>query len=168
MWDATTGEFLFTMAGHADPIPDIAFSPDGTKVATARQDATGRIWDATTGVELLTLSGHSAEIQSIAFSPDGKWLATGSGDNTARVWDAATGVLIHTLPGSLGGVTGVAFSPVTEDALLAVASPDGVVRVFLLRMEDLLDLARSRVTRPLREPECQLFLHMEQCPASDP
>lgn len=167
MWDATTGEFLFTMAGHADPIPDIAFSPDGTKVATASQDATGKIWDATTGVELLTLSGHGAEIQSVAFSPDGKWLATGSGDNTARVWDAATGELIQTLPGSLGGVTGVAFSPVAEDALLGVASSDGVVRVFLLRTEDLLALARSRVTRTLRQPECQQFLHMEQCPASD-
>jgi hypothetical protein len=49
---------------------------------------------------------------------------------------------------------------------LAVASNDGVVRVFLTRIDDLLAMARSRVTRSLAEPECQEFLHLERCPPS--
>ncbi len=167
IWDLNTGNVLLTLAGHSNPIPDIAFSPDGTRVATGSQDATAKLWDAVTGVELHTLAGHSSEIQSVAFSPDGRWLATGSGDNTAKIWDVSTGQELHTLFGSLGGVTGVAFNPMDDRPLLAVASTDGVVRVYLVDNEELLELAESRVTRSLTLAECQRFLHLQQCPASD-
>jgi len=166
IWDVKTGALLFTLAGHTEPIPDIAFSPDGSRLATGSGDGTAKIWDATTGAQLLTLTGHSSEIQSVAFSPDGRLIATGSGDNTAKVWDVATGAELHTLPGSQGGVTGVAFSPQDGGAHLAVASTDGIVRVFLLREDDLLALARTRLTRTLTLAECQKFLHVAQCPAS--
>jgi WD40 repeat protein len=166
IWDTKTGNLLFTLAGHSDPLPDIAYSPDGTKVATASQDGAAIVWDANTGSNLLTLTGHGSEIQSVAFSPDGKYIATGSGDNTAKLWDAESGKEILTLPGSLGGVSGVAFSPL-DGAQLAVASVDGVVRIYLLQVNDLLSLAQSRVTRSLTTTECQKFLHVEQCP-SDP
>jgi len=165
IWDIKTGESLFTLAGHSDPLPDIAYSPDGKKVATGSQDGTAIIWDAANGSKLLTLTGHGSEIQSVVFSPDGKLIATGSGDNTAKLWDAETGEEILTLPGSVGGVTGVAFSPSDGGAHLAVASVDGVVRIFILQIEDLLALAQSRVTRPLTTAECKKYLHVEQCPS---
>jgi WD40 repeat protein len=81
------------------------------------------------------------------------------------VWDVATGDEVLTLPGSSGGVYGVAFSPLDGGAHLVVASNDGIVRVFLLPIEDLLTLARSRVTRSLTTAECQKYLHVEECSA---
>jgi WD40 repeat protein len=160
-----TGELVFTLTGHSSGVIDIVYSPDGKKIATASADTTAKIWATTTGAELLTLTGHTAELRSVAFSPDGKFLATGSGDNTAKIWDAATGQEILTLPGSEGAVSGVAFRPMHGGAHLAVASNDGIVRVFLLKIDELLALAQTRVTRSLTTAECKKYLHIEQCPS---
>jgi WD40 repeat protein len=116
-----TGQ-LCHQAGFQNPSPDVAFSPDGTRIAAASHDQTARIWDAETGKELLTLSGHTSGVLVVAFSPDGQRLVTGSSDGTAKVWDALTGQLLETLPGGLGEVWGVAFSPDDGGAHLIVAS----------------------------------------------
>ncbi len=163
IWDAKNGSLLFTLAGYEAAIPDITFSRDGTLLATGSQDKTARIWDTATGKELRVLIGHSSEIQSVAFSPDGTMLATGSGDNTAILWDLATGKELHSLFGSAGGVMGVTFHP--DGSKLALSSGDGVIRVYTLKIIDLVALAQSRVTRSLTAAECQKYLHSSSCPA---
>jgi WD40 repeat protein/transcriptional regulator with XRE-family HTH domain len=164
IWNVGTGELLYTLSGHTAGIPDIAFSLDGGKIATGSSDGTAIIWDSVTAVPILTLIGHSAGIQSVAFNADGTMLATGSEDNTAKVWDVATGSEILSLPGSSGGVKGVAFDPTTGNGQLVVSSGDGIVRVFLFEIDDLLTLAQSRATRPLTTEECKKYLHTNQCP----
>ena len=77
----------------------MAFSPDGTRLASAGDDGTVRVWDAATGQEALTLKGHTAEVSSVAFSPDGTRLASAGDDSTVKVWDAATGQEALTLKG---------------------------------------------------------------------
>jgi WD40 repeat protein len=163
--DAKTGEVLFTLSGHTGGLPDIAYSPDSTKLATGSGDGTAIIWDAATGSILFTLRGHFSGIQSVSFNSNGTMLVTGSEDNTAKVWDVATSEEILTLPGSGGGVRGVAFSLSDDGASVAVASADGVVRLFLLRIDDLLALSQSRVTRSLTIEECRRYLHVEECPS---
>ena len=86
--DAVTDRVLTTLRGHTDAIYCIAFSPDGTRIATASHDQTIKIWDAADGREVLTLRGHTHVVQCVAFSPDGHLLASGGIDTTARVWDA--------------------------------------------------------------------------------
>jgi len=49
----------------------VAFSPDGTLLASGSEASTIKLWDVTTGVELRTLGGHAAAVTSVAFSPDG-------------------------------------------------------------------------------------------------
>jgi len=80
----------------------------------------------------------------------------------ARVgWDANTGKELLTL-NTPDELTSAAFSP--DGSQLAVAGYDGTNRIYLLRIEDLLALAKRRVTRSLTTEECQQYLRVEQCP----
>jgi len=64
----------------------VAFSPDGTRLATASEDKTARLWDAATGEQLAVLERHGGSVMHVAFSPEGTQLATASEDTTARLW----------------------------------------------------------------------------------
>ncbi len=88
-----------------------------------------------------------------AFSSDGTRLATASFDGTAKVWNVTTGQELLTLTGHQGGVTGVVFSP--DGTRLVTTSQDGTARVYVLPIEELMALARSRVTRSLTVEECR-------------
>src|SRR5438876_815629 len=123
---------------------------------------TAKVWDAASGRKLRTLAGHTAEVRGVAFSPDGTRLATTSRAKIAKVWDAASGRELLTLAGHTDTVWGVAFSP--DGTRLATASEDKTVRVYAMHIEDMMALARMRVTRSLTAEECQKYLHMEQCP----
>jgi WD40 repeat protein len=120
------------------------------------------VWDLETGTELLSLSGHGATVWGIAFTPDGKRIATGSNDETVRIWDAMTGEELLVLPLPALSLQ-VLFSP---DQTRLVVQGLCCTKVYLTQIEDLLALAKSRVTRSLTREECQRFLHMEVCPST--
>ena len=81
---------LLTLRGHSNNVWDVAYSPDGSRLATASFDGTVKIWNVSPGPEqgkeITTLSGHTAEVSGVAFSPDGKHLASVSWDGTLRVY----------------------------------------------------------------------------------
>jgi WD40 repeat protein len=162
IWDARSGELILTLIGHSGPVYGVNFSSNSERFATASADATAKIWDADTGKLLFTLIGHSASIFRVHFSPDGSLIATASYDGTAKLWDAETGLELTTLYGHKSGVSDVSFSP--DGKKLFTASVDGTNRVFLLDIEELMALARSRLTRDFTQEECQRFLHHDTCP----
>ena len=86
VWDWPTGEHLRTLSGHTGALTQAAFSPDGSRLATASTDGTVRLWDPYTGQQQLVLHGHVGRVNSIAFSPDGSRLASVSADGIVRVW----------------------------------------------------------------------------------
>ncbi|NTV99730.1 MAG: hypothetical protein HGA19_00315 [Oscillochloris sp.] len=72
---------------HSDWIISLAFSPNGSQLASASNDDTVRIWnpEQPTAIPEI-LRGHSADVVSVAFSHDGRWVASGSLDRTAIIW----------------------------------------------------------------------------------
>ncbi len=161
VWDSKTGKRLFTLTGHTDTVRQVVFNSNGTRLATAGLEGNAKVWDAQTGKNLLNLSTHTGQVLSVAFSLDGKTIATASGDRTAKLWDSLTGKELLTLHAP-DGLTSVAFSP--DGSQLAAASRDGTNRIYLLKIEDLVALAKQRVTRSLTTEECQQYLHVPNCP----
>jgi WD40 repeat protein len=113
----------------------LAFSPDGTRIASASLDSTLRIWDAATGQPTLTFNGHTTpalnehiaqSLHSFAFSPDGTRIA--SAGQTVKLWEAATGKEIRTFKRQNTQFTGVAFSP--DGTRIAVGSTNGEVMLW--------------------------------------
>ena len=137
--DARTGEHLQTLVGHSSEVNSIAFSPDGSTLASGGgyQDNSIRIWDSHTGEHLQTLEGHTDQVNSVAFSPDGSTLASGGGysreaefddtDNTIRFWNADTWELLQAIEAHRSGISSVAFSP--NGLKFASASWDGRIRL---------------------------------------
>ena len=99
-----------TLHGHTHIVRAIAYSPDGTRIATGSDDNTAKIWDVDSGRELLTVE-HSAWIRTVDFSPRGDLLLTASDDHTARVWDVATGREVLVIGGHDGWIFSAVFSP---------------------------------------------------------
>ena len=108
--------------GHTDSVRAIAFSPNGTIVATGSLDGTVRLWSIRGASELRCLVGHSGSVETVLFSPDGGRLVTGSTDGTTRIWDVDLGRELCVLPGRTDAPRAVAISPDGTKLLAPTAS----------------------------------------------
>ena len=79
LWDVASGKETARLEGHGDGVNSVAFSPDGTRLASGSDDDMARLWDMASGKETARLEGHGNAVNSVAFSPDGTRLVSGSG-----------------------------------------------------------------------------------------
>jgi WD40 repeat protein/tRNA A-37 threonylcarbamoyl transferase component Bud32 len=78
------------LKGHKGRVRGLAFSPDGTMLASGGLDGTIRLWDTAKGEALAVLPGHMEETSDVAFSPDGQTLASVNMRLSVKLWHIAT------------------------------------------------------------------------------
>ena len=134
LWDTSTGRELNApdvLRGRSgkDGITRLAFSPDGSIVATGSIDGTVLLQEMATGLEVSVLDGHVDSVSNIVFSRNGLIIATGSkADGSVRLWNAATGWPIQVLEGHVDGTADIAFSP--DGRFVATVSGDATGRIW--------------------------------------
>ena len=134
LWRLCNGQLICTIRAHTRQVNSVAFSPDGTLLASASVDGTIRFWDTATGVQKSLLTAPppegSAAMTSVAFSPDGKTLISGGWDAQIRIWDVDTGTLRATPSKQTDWVRSLAISP--DGKTLAVGGDGGMLRLLAL------------------------------------
>lgn len=109
-----------TRMRHGDWVNQVAFNPDGTRLASASNDGTIKIWDLGNGREIRTYRGQKERVRSVAWSDDGKWIAS-AGGNEIHIWNPEDGKLKATLKGHTAAINSVAFS---KDAKSLISGSD--------------------------------------------
>ena len=136
LWDVGTRRLLATLKGHTEQINAVAFSRDGTLLASGSGyhgsgDRTVRLWDVGRRALLATFGVRGAfGVWSVAFSPDGNTLAWGAGGIT--LLDVASRQEIATLE----GVEPVVFSPDGATLVSAVGGGGGTIRLWDVRSRE--------------------------------
>jgi WD40 repeat protein/serine/threonine protein kinase len=109
---------------HGGEVQDLAFDPEGRRLATACADRSARLWDLATGSNLAPPMEHPAPVRAVAFQPDGSLIATGCDDGCISLWDALTGTPVRPPIESGAPITLLKFSP--RGTLFAVAGGPGL------------------------------------------
>jgi hypothetical protein len=117
IWDLTSGAEWTTLATNHLGIINVAFSPDGRRLAGGGQAHKVVVWELVTGQESLVLQGHHHDVYALAFSPDGRRLASGGGKwnldqgDQIKIWDLALGREVLDFKAHPAATWGLCFSP---------------------------------------------------------
>jgi WD40 repeat protein/serine/threonine protein kinase len=169
IWDAEDGEEIWTLSGNPTPAWGVDFDPQGNRVVAGYDDGEVIVYQLPSASsstndsepEIVTRFSHDAGwVGGVHFSPDGQLLAV-PGFSRVALWDANSGEVIKDLPHPLGSSRAI-FN--ADSSRVVTGGTDGFARIFVVETEDLIELAKTRVTRSLTEEECRQYLHLESCP----
>ncbi len=132
LWDLDALEPIVIQTVQA-PMFALAYSSDGSVVATGAADGTVDLWNGATGERLLQSVVHTDMIFGLAFSPDDTLVYSAALDGTIGVIDVATGGQ-SAVPISPGlGITDLAVFP---DGSIALALSDNTIHAFATEGEE--------------------------------
>lgn len=160
LWDVETGRLLGVLE-HLGFITALAFDRAGTRLVTADVSGAVNVWDVAAIASggdgqpspIRALAFPAGHALSAGFTPDGDVAASGFTESVT-VWDVATGAERYDIEIGAPGWT-IDFSP--DGARMVVPGPEGTVRVYAMRRDDLVEIARSLVIRGFTEAECARF-----------
>jgi len=135
LWDIYARKVRFVLKGHSAPAGFLAFSHDGTRLASATYSATVKFWRLNSATETHTfLAEDPHTMHQVAISPDFNTIAVGT-HSAIQLWDAATATKLHEFPvqrqypslpeAKYMSAAPVSFSP--NSRILAGESAEGVV-----------------------------------------
>lgn len=133
------GKLLRRIGDLAQRTHDIAYSPDGSRIAAATgtpgQMGEAVLLDAASGNILKRIAGAGDVVLTVAYSGDGKQLACAGADNSIHLCDAMSGNEHHVIQQHADWILGIAFSH--DGSRIASASRDRTARVFNTRSGEL-------------------------------
>jgi WD40 repeat protein/DNA-binding SARP family transcriptional activator len=134
--DADTGKRVLSFHGHDGDVTDVAFSADGSRLASTGEDGTLKVWNPSTGRLVSSLAAPGVA-SGPSFSADGSLVAAAWAEpvNQVRVFDLSTDRVLSSVP---VGAVDTALSPDGKRVAVAGwASPSGKVgAVFDVRSGD--------------------------------
>jgi WD40 repeat protein len=144
LWDVASGKLRASLIGPraSYSYSDLAWSPDGTRLAIVYDDQEVQLWETATGTLRTTLTLRTAprpegfarplsQMAVLAWSPDEKLLATGSpGHGLVKLWNPENGQLQVLLSGPAEGTSHLQWSP--DGRTLACAYRNHTVRLWNL------------------------------------
>jgi WD40 repeat protein len=115
------------LTAHTDRVASVAFSPDGSILASGSWDNSLVLWNTRTWEQMGNpLKGHTNLVRGIAFSPDGQVLASGASDDIAILWDIQGRQSLGRAIARHGSeIVSIASSP--NGSLLAMGTADSAV-----------------------------------------
>ncbi len=125
------GTLVCTYHGHDDWVMNLAWAPDGNKIASVQKfDNLVHVWDTEVGGHLFTYEGHPSgkTVWGLAWSPDSTRVASAGEDGTVQVWEAEEGKLLRTYSKHQGKVYAVAWSP--DGSKIASGGDDETLHVW--------------------------------------
>ncbi len=108
--ESATSSSLGGFTAHGGRICSLAYSPDGSKLATCSADGTARIWEHGSGDLLADLDTARSPVNGIAWNPEGTQVVTATGDGRLRTW-TVQGRLLAGTPYDEDQPTFVTWSP---------------------------------------------------------
>ena len=152
VWDASTGNLILiptrtvnqaekrllsrereptlfaTFATNGQRVDALAWSSDGTRLASALGNDSVDVWSIATGDESIFPLSSPGDANALAWSPNGDQIAAVSGGTSVGVRSTMTGNLLFTYSGHTQAVLTLAWSP--DGKHIASGGLDGTVQVW--------------------------------------
>ncbi|MBA4019282.1 MAG: serine/threonine protein kinase [Pirellula sp.] len=140
----TVREFV----GHRGPVLSVAFSPDGTRLASCGVDNAVLVWDVVAGKLLKTMRGHAGQVRAVRFLADNRSLVSVGYDGLLKLWDVdeyneSVAVRPSVISGHADAVLSADFAP--DEKSIVTASRDRTARITAVSASDAQPIGASEV-----------------------
>ena len=145
IWQREKGWLLRTLTGHRSEVHAVAFSPDGTLVASGTDDGELALWRVADGRRIWNKTQADSHIAGVRFTRDGS-IMTVSWDNTIRLWNEAGCATSCIIARTTGSPASLALSP--DERWIAAGDTSNRVSVWRLAADRLSASPHESLTLP--------------------